>query len=397
MLTLLYSRKAIFGESVPAWLFMVINLVLSCVVPAGIILSLLPLSFVIRFITYHKIDLRRVIPVLLPGVTIKAQSGKSYWCIADRFYFFMDIKSQYYHKTELIEMDDISKQPAELASIHKNVAIDIHESNVDNHESSSIKEDAESDIELKNLNTSSTDNNEISSDSPDRKSKPKLIPRLSLERASTMKHAYQERESLATWLIYGMLIIIFMISFTYFVYQTMIYEQSINSCSKLSNKERHLSYCYSDLRRSRANIVNCNSNDTTNYTVLYCFIVLEIVEHDPINKLISTIIFFYITGVATSVIFHIVKFLLNFYLTKLWGILVIVMGTVLFVLFLTVSLAIFLTDAQSNILFLFEAFSLSADFILVGALLVIGTPMEEVKDYDFFNEEEIENPLKRMI
>ena len=394
MLTLLYSRKAIFGESVPAWLFIVVDLVLSCVVPAGIILSLLPLSFVIRFITYHEIDLRRVIPVFLPGVTIKAQSGKSYWCIADRFYFFMDIKSQYYHKTELIEMDDISKQPVELTSMQKN--IDIQESNV---ESSSNKGDTESDTELSNTNTSSTDDNEISSssDSPDQESEPKLILRPSLEKASTMKHAYQERESLATWLIYGMLIIIFMISFAYFVYQTMIYEQSINSCSKLSNRERHLSHCYSDLRRSRANIVNCNSNDTTNYTVLYCFIVLEIVEHDPIDKLISTILFFYITGVAISVIFHIVKFLLNFYLTKLWGILVIVMGTVLFALLLTVFLAIFLTDAQLNILFLFEAFSLSADFILVGVLLVIGTPMEEVKDYKLFNEEEIENPLKRMI
>ena len=394
MLTLLYSRKAIFGESVPIWLFILANLVLSCAVPAGIILSLLPLSFVIRFITYHKIDLRRVIPVLLPGVTIKGQSGKSYWCIADRFYFFMDIKSQYYHKTELIEMDDISKQPVELTSMQKNV--DIQESNV---ESSSNKGNTESDIELNNPNTSSTDDNEISSsDSTDQESEPKLIPRPSLERASTMKHAYQERESLATWLIYGMLIIIFVISCAHLVNQTLVYERSIKSCSELTNEELYMSHCYSDLRKSRTNIVNCTS-DTTNYTVLYCVIVLDITERNPIDKLISTVIFFYITGVAISMIFRIVKFLQNFYLTKLWGILVIVMGTVLLLLNLTIFFVTFFTSAHFNALLLFKAFSLSADFILVGILLVIGVPMEEAKEYEFelAKDEEIENTLKRMV
>ena len=327
-------------------------MVLAVIVPIVIIVSLLLLAIVVRFITYHKVDLRKVIPILVPGVAIESRNGKKYWCIAGRFYYFMDIKRTRY---------DQSKQPEknEFELAQKN-------SESFNNESS-----GDVDVELSNSNPPDINGPSISAIDASNNDRPDKLSKTE----PSMKRVYQE--SRATWLLYGMLAIVFIISCAYFVNKTVVYERTIRACSKLTNDELHRSHCYSDLFDSYSS-VNCNLNETETFSsTLYCYIVLDIIEANPIDEVIESIVFFYITGVAISVIFHVVKFLLNFYLTKLWSLLVIVMGTVLLLMLLSVFILIFLTGTHIDILLLFKAISISIDFILAGVLLLKSIPLEE--------------------
>ena len=246
------------------------------------------------------------------------------------------------------------KQPDEFELTQKNSAID-------HHKSSGNREDVHVDVHVESSNPNSSDNcnNEPSISAID---EPEQVQAVSMAETSSvrprlksLKHAYQEKESRATWLIYGMLTVLFVISCAYFVNQTVVYERTIHSCSELINQECHQSHCYSGLLSLHIDTVNCNSNETEVFSgTLYCYIVRDIIEASMINELVETVVFFYITGVGISAIFHAVKFLLNFYLTKLWSLLVVLIGTVLFLIVLSVFILIFHTDTHMDILLFFN-------------------------------------------
>lgn len=350
-----------------------VDLILAFVVPPIIIISLFLLSIVVRFITYHAVDPRKIIPTLLPGVTIKSQSGRSYWCIADTFYFFMDIESQYYRKNLKTEQTRL-------------------------HERLTIRQtDVQQDRTIEESNHSNDDSTITSSKqkkSDDQKSiELKCIPKPSVPRGRSLKHAYQEKESLATWLIYGMLAIVFMITVAYYVNSAVTYERTVTFCSELTNQERVNSYCYPSFNRLPINMTGCEAVD---YGILYCFVVIDVFEVQNIGELANAVVLFYITAVVMSIIFQAVKFLHHFYSTNLWSIAIIIIGTAILLTSLSLLILIFVMDFHFDALFIFKVVSISFNIILVGVLLLIGVPLEEAEEDEDSQEDEIEGALKEM-
>lgn len=81
---------------------------------------------------------------------------------------------------------------------------------------------------------------------------------------------YKEHVHQRHWPLYGILTVVFIIACIYFVNQTVIYERTVLTIDTI--------YCT-------------------------CFIIIDIIEAELIDQVVNAVILFYITGVATSIVF----------------------------------------------------------------------------------------------
>ena len=75
-----------------------VEFIIALVVPILLLLSIVPFNSVLRFVTYDRVDIRKIMPKLLPFIAFKSGEKHNYWVAVDTFYF--PIKDDYRQTVE---------------------------------------------------------------------------------------------------------------------------------------------------------------------------------------------------------------------------------------------------------------------------------------------------------
>ena len=78
-----------------------VEIMIGLVVPILFMLSVVPINSVLRYVTYDRVDIRKIMPKLLPFISFKVGEKHNYWSAIDTFYF--EIKDDYRRTYEDME------------------------------------------------------------------------------------------------------------------------------------------------------------------------------------------------------------------------------------------------------------------------------------------------------
>ena len=70
-----------------------VEIIIAIIAPMLFLLSVVPINSALRFITYDRVDIRKIMPKLLPFISFKSGEKHNYWVAIDTFYF--PIKDEY--------------------------------------------------------------------------------------------------------------------------------------------------------------------------------------------------------------------------------------------------------------------------------------------------------------
>lgn len=184
-------------------------------------------------------------------------------------------------------------------------------------------------------------------------------------------------------LIYTMVVLTFMNSWIYFINSTLINQYGVSNCALLTENEKQYSYCFdifSDI--SKGVYVNCSYNFSYDKR-LFCFEHISIGRNaTPIQTLVICFVLYYITATCISIVFQLVKGLLQYSQIKMWSTLLVLFGFVSLILGIAVYAFIFYRHSNFDILGVFQFFTITFDIIVVGVLLKRGHPMLNKDDKD---------------
>ena len=306
-----------------------IEAMLGLMVPILVMLSVVMINSVLRFVTYDRVDIRKIMPKLLPFVRFTEGKKYNYWVAIGTFFF--QIK------------DDFSQT----------------------HE--------------------------------------KLHKRKWYHLCDTTK---------STIVIFFILAFNFLLAWTAFVNGTLVHEFSPQSCRELSNFERERAVC---LSLQNTSVVNCTAPESSSInTPLLCFQFLRFSEQsDILTSLTSAVVLYFIAGQFITIMLEMTRFLYLFHGSKLWAILVALVGVGVIagdVVLIMASLV--WNTARFDMVRVFQYLIIGIDIILVGVLLLISTPLElapsnwkHETDQVFEESEEVgtvdsntenDNPLKQI-
>ena len=83
---------------------MFVEIIITILAPMLFILYIVPNNSVLRFVTYDRVDIRKIMPKLLPFISFKSGKKHNYWVVIDTFYFPIrddyrqTIEEKYNHK-----------------------------------------------------------------------------------------------------------------------------------------------------------------------------------------------------------------------------------------------------------------------------------------------------------
>ena len=166
----------------------------------------------------------------------------------------------------------------------------------------------------------------------------------------------------------------FILAFTYAVSRSMVESKTFDSCEQAQNEPRDFD-CYTD-DTFKGSFVNCTDIMFSD-TAIVCYRFLKLgSSSDPIGAMIQAVFLYIACDKFLSVLFRLVTALYSFRKTKLWGIIITVMGTLMLLASIT-SLAWFLlVNSSANFLQNIQFFIISLDIMLAGLLMTVGTPYE---------------------
>ena len=184
-------------------------------------------------------------------------------------------------------------------------------------------------------------------------------------------------------LIYTMVVLTFMNSWIYFINSTLINQYGVSNCGLLTENMKQYSYCFdifSDI--SKGVYVNCSYNFSYDKH-LFCFEHISVGRNATlIQTLVICFVLYYITATCISIVFQIVKGLLQYSQIKMWSTLLVLFGAISLILGIAVYAFIFYVHSNLDILGLFQFFTITFDIIVVGVLLKRGHPMLNKDDKD---------------
>ena len=271
-----------------------VEIMIALVVPILLLLSIVPINSVLRFVTYDRVDIRKIMPKLLPFIAFKSGEKHNYWVAIDTFYF--QIKDD--NRRTLEEMDN--RKWYHLCDTSKSTVI--------------------------------------------------------------------------IFLIHG---INFLLAWSVLVNGTLIDEFGLESCSELTNLQLRRAICIS--LGNNISVVNCSSSaGAATKGPLLCFQFLRFSEQtDILTSLTGAIVLYFITEIFIKIVLEVVNFFYIFHESWIWASGVIFTGVLVICGDVGLVVAALLRfTASFDLGQIFEYLIIGVEIILVGILLLIGTPLE---------------------
>ena len=180
--------------------------------------------------------------------------------------------------------------------------------------------------------------------------------------------------TLATWIFTVIVSLSFLLAATYFMNSTITEQVTLATCP-------HESYEVDCFNKTTYDFINCQDPNVANTTfeLLHCFRFLEFgVSSDPIGALARAVAFYLSTLAVFATAFTVVKILMLFRATVLWGIVFITVG----VLAVGIGLFVMLSEAavvlRLNVIAIFQFYMVALFILLIGVLMLCGK-WKEVK------------------
>ena len=174
--------------------------------------------------------------------------------------------------------------------------------------------------------------------------------------------------TVATWIFTAIVALSFLLAATYFMNSTITEQVTLATCP-------HESYEVDCFNKTTYDFVNCQDPNLTNATfeLLHCFRFLEFgMSSDPIGALSRSFAFYLATIGFFATAFTVVKILILFKATVLWGILFVALG----IIAIGVGLFVMLSDAavmvRLNVIAIFQFYMVAFFIIFIGILMLHG-------------------------
>ena len=296
------------------WPYITSRILLGVAAPLILALSLIPLATILRFITNGKVELNQFLPVLSEGtIQYKTHKDIAYWVVQDLFYFPIGIPAK-----QINSWKSALKQG-------KNLTLD--------------------DITIQNVKAISPSN------------------------PQWWTHWYHAFDwSPATWLLYMTQCLILVIVLTYVVNNSFITQNTYKSCRELTTFELYNYNCFKSLENNYVDCTNANTTSTDDVIACYYFHRLRNSKL-PLQPFIEALLFHFMVGKVIQVMYRIVKLLQHFYKSKIWSVLIAILGIVAVLVSTAVTLAGIFIDEYLNILKLVQPLIVCTIVIAAGLLL----------------------------
>ena len=179
-----------------------------------------------------------------------------------------------------------------------------------------------------------------------------------------------------TWILVFIVFLSLLLSFSYFVDQSVVRTQTVSKCSDVAA-------VYECFNSSSMIFVDCSQNASAS-PILHCFEFLEFGRDvNIISSLAESFAFYLATIVFFQYFFVVAKILLNLWPTKLWGIPFIVLGVVMVVGAIVVLAISDTVRIELNILSVMQFFMIALFVVTVGILLLDGNWFELIPSHKY--------------
>ena len=178
----------------------------------------------------------------------------------------------------------------------------------------------------------------------------------------------------ATWIFTAIVALSFLLAATYFMNSTITEQVTLATCP-------HESYEVDCFNKTTYDFINCQDPNLTNATfeLLHCFRFLEFgMSSDPIGALSRSFAFYLATIGFFAAAFTVVKILILFKATVLWGIVFVALGIIAIGVGLFVMLSEAAVMVRLNVIAIFQFYFAAFFVILIGVLMLHGE-WKEVK------------------
>ena len=167
----------------------------------------------------------------------------------------------------------------------------------------------------------------------------------------------------STWLLVAIIFLTILLTFSYFVNQSVVRVRSVSSCSDVPGSFE----CFNETSLA---FVDCSEGAPAT-PVLHCFQFLEFGKDVSIVSSVAEAFAFYLaTAVFFQYIFIAVKVLLNLKRTKFWGVPIIFLGAVMVVGAIIVLPVSDSVRIELNVIGVLQFFMISIFLVIIGTLLV---------------------------
>lgn len=186
-------------------------------------------------------------------------------------------------------------------------------------------------------------------------------------------HRHKFTESLATWCIVIVIGITFTLAISYFVSETMVEVDNYRNCKAASRSEEASCFIQPSLRN-----VNCTENPSMIGNIIcYKFLIIGGAS-DLVQASIQSLFLYIACDKFLTVLFQLVKALLNLRKTMFWALLIMGIGIVLVVMSAVALILTSVVVINFSILQLLQLLIISCDISLAGVLLSISSPLQKV-------------------
>ena len=157
----------------------------------------------------------------------------------------------------------------------------------------------------------------------------------------------------------------------------MIESKTFDTCELAQNQPRDFD-CYTN-NIFKGSFVDCTDTPFSNATIT-CYRFLKLgSSSDPIGAMVQALFLYIACDKFLSILFRLVTALYSLRKTKLWGIIIAVMGALLLMASI-MSLAWYLfVNTAANFLQNIQFFIISLDITLAGLLMTVGSPYEKAE------------------
>ena len=193
------------------------------------------------------------------------------------------------------------------------------------------------------------------------------------------QHSHIITKNLATLCLSTIVAITFVLASSYFVSTAMIRITYYGNC-ELARLENEKS-CF---LLPKYTFINCSKNSSfEGGKNIICYKFLTIFHGSDIVQSFVLSLFLYIACDRFLImLFRLAKALFSIRRTRLWAVMIMSVGTILFLLTVLAILASFTAGLNFSFLQLLQLFIISCDIILAGVLLAIGKPLQKIKCMD---------------
>ena len=177
----------------------------------------------------------------------------------------------------------------------------------------------------------------------------------------------------ATWIITAIVALSFWLAVSYFINSNIAQQTTLKACPHPSQEI--------DCFNGTLGYIDCENQEFTvsNNTVLHCFRFLRFGKDSDIIGDLSRAFAFYLATIAFfTTAFQIANVLINFKPSRLWGILFVALGIIVFGVGLFVTFSGGLIELHLDVIQVFQIFMVSCHAFLTGLLLLISKWWEKV-------------------